>query len=66
MALDDLLISTGVDNLIRIVKERGRVEIGSAARELRLPARTVEDWAHVLEEEGIITVEYKLTKAYLV
>jgi chromosome segregation ATPase len=66
MALDDLLISTGVDNLIRLVKESGRVEIGLAARELRLPARTVEDWAHVLEEEGIITVEYKLTKAYLV
>lgn len=66
MALDDLLISTGVDNLIRLVKEKGRVEIGSAARELKLPARTVEDWAHVLEEEGIITVEYKLTKAYLV
>ncbi|MFA5929429.1 MAG: hypothetical protein WC861_00950 [Candidatus Micrarchaeia archaeon] len=66
MALDDLLISTGVDNLIRLVKERGRVEIGAAAKELRLPARTTEDWAHVLEEEGIITVEYKLTKVYLV
>ena len=66
MALDDLLISTGVDGLIRLVKERGRVEIGAAAKELKLPARTAEDWAHVLEEEGIITVEYKLTKVYLV
>jgi len=66
MALDDLLISTGVDNLIRLVKERGRIEIGAAAKELGLPARTTEDWAHVLEEEGIITVEYKLTKVFLV
>ncbi|MFA6328112.1 MAG: hypothetical protein WCY41_01565 [Candidatus Micrarchaeia archaeon] len=66
MALDDLLISTGVDGLIRLVKERGRVEIGAAAKELKIPARTAEDWAHVLEEEGIITVEYKLTKVYLV
>jgi len=66
MALDDLLISTGVDNLIRLVKERGKIEIGAAAKELKLPARTTEDWAHVLEEEGIITVEYKLTKVYLV
>ena len=65
MALDDLLISTGVDSLIRLVKDRGRVEIGAAARELRLPPKTVEDWAHVLEEEGIITIEYRLTKAYL-
>jgi len=66
MALDDLLISTGVDGLIRLVKERGRVEMGTAAKELKIPARTAEDWAHVLEEEGIITVEYKLTKVYLV
>jgi chromosome segregation ATPase len=66
MALDDLLISTGVDGLIHLVKEKGRVEIGAVARELKLPSRTVEDWAHVLEEEGIITVEYKLTKVYLV
>jgi len=66
MALDDLLISTGVDGLIRLVKERGRVEIGTAAKELKIPARTAEDWAHVLEEEGIITVEYKLTKVFLV
>ena len=66
MALDDLLISTGVDGLIRLVKESGRVEIGAAAKELKIPARTAEDWAHVLEEEGIITIEYKLTKVYLV
>jgi len=66
MALDDLLISTGVDGLIRLVKEQGRIEIGAAAKELKIPARTAEDWAHVLEEEGIITIEYKLTKVFLV
>jgi chromosome segregation ATPase len=65
MGLDDLLISTGVDQLIKLVRERGKVEIGQAARELSLPLRTVEDWAHVLEEEGLIGVEYKLTKVYL-
>ena len=66
MGLDDLLISTGVDQLIRLVRERGRVEIGQAARELSVQPRTVEDWAHVLEEEGLISVEYKLTKVFLV
>ncbi len=66
MALDDLLISTGVDQLIRLVKEKGKVEIGAAAKELRQPQRTVEDWAHVLEAEKLITIEYKLTKVYLV
>ena len=66
MGLDDLLISTGVDQLIRLMRERGRVEIGQAARELSVQPRTVEDWAHVLEEEGLIAVEYKLTKVFLV
>lgn len=65
MAFDDFLISTGVDNLIRLVKEKGRIEMGQAARELKLPQKTVEDWSHVLEEEGIVKLEYKLTKVYL-
>jgi len=66
MALDELLISTGVDNLIRLIHDRGRVELASAVKELGLQQETVESWAHVLEEEGIIKIEYKLTKAYLV
>ena len=65
MALDDILISTGVDQLIRLVKERGKIEIGAAAKELKQPQRTIEDWAHVLEEEKLITIDYKLTKVYL-
>ena len=66
MGLDDLLISTGVDNLIKLVKEKGKVEVTAAAMELKLPLRTVEDWSHVLEEEGLVTIEYKLTKVYMV
>lgn len=66
MALDDLLISTGVDQLIRLVREKGKIEIGAAAKELRQPLRTIEDWSHVLEEEGLVRIDYKLTKAYLV
>ncbi len=66
MGLDDLLISTGVDQMIRLVKEKGSIELGAAAKELKMPMRTVEDWAHVLEEEGLVKIEYKLTKIYLV
>jgi chromosome segregation ATPase len=66
MALDDILISTGVDQLIRLLKERGRVEISEAARQLQQPMRVIEDWAHVLEDEGLIRIEYKLTKIYMI
>jgi len=66
MGLDDLLISTGVDQLIKLARDRGKIEIGQAAKELSIPLRTAEDWAHVLEEEGLISIEYKLTKIYIV
>jgi len=66
MALEDLLISTGVDQLIKLVKEKGKVELSAAAKELKQPVRTIEDWAHVLEEESLVEIEYKLTKIYLV
>ncbi|MFH1094909.1 MAG: hypothetical protein V1728_01710, partial [Candidatus Micrarchaeota archaeon] len=65
MPLEDLLISTGVDNLIKLVYEKGSVEVKEAARALRLPQQTIEDWAHVLEAEGVIKIEYRLTQIYL-
>ncbi|MEM4554554.1 MAG: hypothetical protein QXT25_01760 [Candidatus Anstonellaceae archaeon] len=66
MDLDELLISTGVDQMIKLLKERGRMELGEVARQLKLQPQTVEDWAHALEEEGLISVEYRLTRVYLV
>ncbi len=66
MALEDLLISTGVDQLIKLVKEKGKVELALASRELKQPIRTIEDWAHVLEEESLISIANRLTKIYLV
>ncbi|MCX6777798.1 MAG: hypothetical protein NT157_02840 [Candidatus Micrarchaeota archaeon] len=66
MAVDDLLISTGVDKLVKLVHNRGRIELGQAARELALPSSSVEEWAVVLEDGGILKLEYQLTKVYLV
>lgn len=63
---DELLVTTGVDALVRLVKQRGRIELEEASKGLKIPADTIEDWARVLEEEGIIRVQYKLTKIYLV
>ena len=63
---DDLLVTTGVDALVRLVKQAEKIDIESASKELKIPADTIEDWAKVLEEEGIIKVQYKLTKVYLV
>ena len=62
---DELLITTGVDALVRLVKEKEKIELAIAAKTLGIPQSTIEDWAHILEEEGIISIDYSLTKIYL-
>lgn len=65
MARQDVTISTGVDNLVKLVKERGRIELREAAIELGLSQGVIEEWARLLEKEGVIGIEYQLTKVYL-
>jgi chromosome segregation ATPase len=66
MEFDELLITTGVDGLVRLVKQKQRIELEDTSSMLNIPQETLEDWARVLEEEGIIRIEYRLTKIYLV
>ncbi len=66
MEFDELLITTGVDSLVRLVKEKQRVELEDASSILNIPPESLEDWARVLEEEGILRIEYRLTKIYLI
>src|SRR3989338_4719830 len=65
MEFDELLITTGVDALVRLVREKQRVELKTAAALLNIPEATIEEWSHILEEEGIVKIEYYLTKIYL-
>jgi chromosome segregation ATPase len=65
-ALSDALISTAIDKFIRLIKEKGRIELGLASRILNVPTATIEEWAHILDDEGIIDIEYKLSKVYAV
>lgn len=66
MEFDELLITTGVDALVRLVKEKQRIELQDASSMLSIPQETIEDWSRVLEEEGILRIEYRLTRIYLV
>ncbi|MEM3555182.1 MAG: hypothetical protein QXF56_00435 [Candidatus Micrarchaeia archaeon] len=65
MARQDVTISTGVDDLVRLVRERERIELREAAVELGLSQGVIEEWAKVLEKEGVVRIEYQLTKVYL-
>jgi len=60
------LIQTGVDKLVVLVRKNKRISIADAAKHLGVSTVVVEEWADFLEEEGIISVEYKFTTPYLV
>src|SRR3989338_1834626 len=66
MEIASSLIETGVDKLVNLVKERGRIALADAAKELGVSATVIQEWVDFLEEEGIISVEYKMKKPYLV
>ncbi|MEK6983378.1 MAG: hypothetical protein AABX33_02295 [Nanoarchaeota archaeon] len=66
MDIGSSIIETGVDKLVKLVKDRGRIALIDAAKELGVGITVIREWVDFLEEEGIISVEYKLTKPYLV
>ncbi len=59
-------IETGVDRLVGLVQERKRLSLDDASKELGVSKQVVQEWAEFLEEEGLVGVEYTLSKTYLV
>ena len=66
MPLTTSVIETGVDKLVNLVNLKERIPSADAAKELGVSTAIVMEWADFLEEEGIIKVEYKFTKPFLV
>ncbi|MEM3030154.1 MAG: hypothetical protein QXH27_00310 [Candidatus Micrarchaeia archaeon] len=66
MTKEDAFISTDVDRVLRLLKEKGRVEVSELAKGTGLGTRDVEKWCRVLEEQGLVRIEYHLTRAYAV
>lgn len=60
------IIETGVDRLVKLVKQSGKIPMPEAAKQLGVSNTVIEDWADFLEEEGVISIEHSLTKRYLV
>jgi len=58
-------IETGVDKLVDLINRRNRITINEAANELGVSVPVVQEWSDFLEDEGLITIDYKLSKTYL-
>lgn len=64
--MKDSFIETGVDKLVQLIETKKRLTLEQAAKELGVSLSVLEEWADFLEEEGIITIDYKLTSTELV
>ncbi|MBC8501495.1 MAG: hypothetical protein ISS25_04365 [Nanoarchaeota archaeon] len=58
-------IETGVDKLVSLIANKKSVDLDAAAKELGVSESVVREWAEFLEEEGIISIEYGLSKVTL-
>ncbi len=60
------LLKTGVDRLVSLIKEKKRISVLQAAKELGVSQIVVEEWADFLEEDGIISIDYKFATPWLI
>ena len=60
------LLKTGVDRLVSLIQEKKRISVLQAAKELGVSPVVVEEWADFLEEEGIISIDYKFATPWLI
>lgn len=66
MPLTTSVIETGVDKMVNLVNLKEKISSADAAKELGVSTTVVMEWADFLEEEGIIKIEYKFTKPFLI
>ena len=66
VTVDEPLISTDVDQLIRTIAERKRVALNELRQLSRIDKKTMDKWIAVLEDEGYISVEYGLRGTYVI
>jgi len=65
VTVDEPLISTDVDNLIRTIAERKKVALSDLRDICKIDKRTMDKWIAVLEDEGYVSVEYGLRGTYV-
>ncbi|MBU1975687.1 MAG: hypothetical protein KKG59_04755 [Nanoarchaeota archaeon] len=58
-------IETGVDKLVNLVQKKQKVSVDEASKELGVSNVIIQEWADFLEEEGMISIEYSLSKVFL-
>ena len=58
ITVNDALISTDVDSLIRTISEKKKVDLHQLMNLCNMDRRSIEKWVRVLEDEGYISINY--------
>jgi len=53
-----IILETDVDKLLKIIEEKGTVTTEELAKILKVEEEKVEEWGRILEEHGLIKMEY--------
>ena len=59
------VVRTRVDELVKLVKQKGEISFEDAAKQLDVSPSTIEAWANFLEEENIVSIKYNFTTPVL-
>ncbi len=59
-------IETGVDKLVELINTGEKISVEDAAKKLGISKVVVQEWASFLEEEKIISIDYKFSKTFLI
>lgn len=63
--MEDSQVETGVDQLVHLLRDKKKISMEDAAKELKMALPTIQLWVDFLVEEKIVGVEYKFTKPFL-
>jgi len=58
-------IKTGVDKLVELVSDKKKITVDDAAKTLGVGKNVVQEWAEFLEEEGLVSLDYSLSKVWI-
>lgn len=65
MVGNNAILETSADQLMELVKGREKITIEEAAKDLKMPEKTVQALVDFLVEEKILGIEYKFTTPYI-
>ena len=65
ICLEDMLISTDVDNIISLLRAKHNTSLDEIAAELKMPKSEVRKWASVLEAQGMVKINHRMMREYI-